>query len=101
VSGIKDPVVDELVELIINTETRPELVTRVRALDRVLLHGHYCIPCWYSDHYRVVFWDKFGRPPAPPRYVSMANGAVSAWWFEEGKGTAVASEQERLEQQQP
>ena len=39
-SGIKDPVVDELIELVINADTRPELVTRVRALDRVLLHGH-------------------------------------------------------------
>ena len=40
VSGIKDPVVDELIELVVNADTRPELVTRVRALDRVLLHGH-------------------------------------------------------------
>jgi microcin C transport system substrate-binding protein len=97
-AGVKDPVVDELVELIINTGTRANLVTRVRALDRVLLHGHYGVPNWYQDKYRVAYWDKFGMPSVHPKYVSMPAGAVSAWWFDEGKGTTVASEQERLEQ---
>ncbi|HEX6012252.1 MAG TPA: hypothetical protein VFY87_10725, partial [Geminicoccaceae bacterium] len=97
-SGIKDPVVDELIELIINTDTREELITRVRALDRILLHGHYGVPNWYQDQYRVAYWDKFGMPGVTPKYVSMANGAVSAWWFDPRKGTSVAARQEQLEQ---
>lgn len=97
-SGIKDPVVDELIELIINTDTRQDLITRVRALDRVLLHGHYCVPNWYQDQYRVAYWDKFGMPEATPKYVSMANGAVTAWWVDSGKGSSLAARQEQLEQ---
>ena len=34
-AGIKDAVVDELIELIINTDRRADLITRVRALDRI------------------------------------------------------------------
>lgn len=94
-SGIKDPVIDELIELVINAETRAELVTRVRALDRVLLHGHYNVPCWYQDKYRVAYWDKFGMPEIHPKYVSMANGAVSAWWVDPAKDSSVRPQQEQ------
>ncbi|MGH6886498.1 MAG: extracellular solute-binding protein, partial [Geminicoccales bacterium] len=44
IAGIKDPVVDELIELVIQAPTRESLVQRTRALDRVLLWGHYVIP---------------------------------------------------------
>jgi microcin C transport system substrate-binding protein len=96
-SGIKDPVVDELIELIINTETRPELVTRVRALDRVLLHGHYGVPNWYQDQYRVAYWNKFGMPEIHPKYVSMAAGAVNAWWVDRARDGSVTAQKEQLE----
>src|SRR3546814_10119881 len=43
-AGIKDPVVDELIELMISAPSRESLIQRTRALDRVLLWGHYVIP---------------------------------------------------------
>ena len=46
--GIKDPVVDELIELVISAPSRKSLVARTRALDRVLLWGYYVIPNWHS-----------------------------------------------------
>src|SRR5262249_7818390 len=45
--AIKDPVVDELIELIISAPDRQALITRVHALDRVLLWGYYLIPHWH------------------------------------------------------
>ena len=45
--GIKDPVIDELIDLVIMAPDRQSLVTRTRALDRVLLWGHYVIPSWH------------------------------------------------------
>lgn len=97
-SGIRDPVVDELVELVVNAGTRAELVTRVRALDRVLLHGHYGVPNWYQDTYRVAYWDKFGTPTVQPKYVSMPAGAVPAWWVDAGKDAGMAARRERAGQ---
>ena len=59
-AGIKDPVVDELIDLVIQAPDRASLVARTRALDRVLLWGHYVIPHWHIRAFRVAYWDKFG-----------------------------------------
>ena len=61
-AGIKDPVVDKLIDLVIAAPDRQGLVARTRALDRVLLWGHYVIPHWHINIFRVAYWDKFGRP---------------------------------------
>ncbi|MDY6799028.1 MAG: ABC transporter substrate-binding protein, partial [Pseudomonadota bacterium] len=74
--GVADPVVDQLVAMIISAPDRQELVYRTRALDRVLLHGHYVIPQWYMPRDRVAWWDKLQRPETTP-----ANGVdVDNWW---------------------
>lgn len=66
--GIKSPVVDALVEKIIAADTREELITATRALDRVLLWNHYVIPHWYLGKSRVAYWKHIGRPEMTPPY---------------------------------
>jgi microcin C transport system substrate-binding protein len=83
--GIKDPVVDELVNLVIAAPTRESLVARTRALDRVLLWGHYIIPHWHIRSFRVAFWDMFGRPAQFPKY----GFAFDAWWVDQQKQAAL------------
>lgn len=91
-AGIKDPVVDELVEKLIAAPTRKALVTRTRALDRVLLWGHYVIPHWHIRTDRYAFWDKFGRPKViPPRGTS-----VDTWWFDPDKAAKVEAGKRKL-----
>lgn len=82
--GIADPAVDDLVQKIINAPDRKALVTRTRALDRVLLWGHYLIPQFHITADRIVYWDKFGRPATLPRYAS-GGGFPSLWWYDEAK----------------
>ena len=76
--GIKDPVIDELIELVITASTRESLVARTRALDRVLLWGHYVIPSWYLRKQRILYWDKFSRPAKPARFGT----STDIWWFD-------------------
>jgi microcin C transport system substrate-binding protein len=76
--GVKSKAVDDLVDLIINAPDRPSLVTRVHALDRVLLHGYYVIPNWHLSYFRVAAWDKFLRPKISPSYAL----AVDTWWID-------------------
>ncbi|MBF0446407.1 MAG: hypothetical protein HQL68_12545 [Magnetococcales bacterium] len=78
--GIKDPVVDALVDKITYSKSRKELVTACRALDRVLLAGHYLIPNWYLNTHRIAFWDKFNRPKQMPLYYS-AHSRLWSWWI--------------------
>ncbi len=77
--GIRDPVVDELVERVISAQDRGTQVATARALDRVLLWGHYVIPHWHSREHRVIYWDKFGRPGVLPRN-DLA--PVRTWWVD-------------------
>ena len=48
--GINDPAVDELIELVIAAPDRESLIARTRALDRVLLWGHYVDPALAQPH---------------------------------------------------
>lgn len=77
--GIKDPVVDELVERIIYAETQEELMAASRALDRVLWHGHYIVPNWYLATHRVAYRNIFARPQKLPLYYSPFQ-ALMTWW---------------------
>ncbi|MBF0195184.1 MAG: ABC transporter substrate-binding protein [Magnetococcales bacterium] len=78
--GIKDPVVDALVDKIIYSKSRKELITACRALDRVLLAGNYLIPNWYLNTHRIAFWNKFNRPEKMPLYYS-AHSRLWSWWI--------------------
>ena len=86
-AGIQNPVIDKLIELVISAPDRKTLITRTRALDRVLLWNHYVIPHWHIRSYRVAFWDKFGRPPKTPIY----GLAFDAWWVDKQKAESLAS----------
>ena len=78
-AGIKDSAIDELIEQVISAPDREGLVQRTRALDRVLLHGHYVIPQWHMSAFRIAYWDKFARPAKTPKY---ALGFMDNWWVD-------------------
>ncbi|MEN8215349.1 MAG: extracellular solute-binding protein [Pseudomonadota bacterium] len=77
-AGVRDPVVDELIELVISAPDRKSLIYRTRALDRVLLFGHYVIPHWHLRHYRVAYWNKIARPKISPKY----DLGFDTWWIQ-------------------
>ena len=86
--GIKDPVVDALVEKLIAAQDRGELIAAARALDRVLLWGHYVIPNWHIRTHRVAYWDKFGTPAIAPKY---SLGFIDTWWVDEAREKTLAA----------
>lgn len=75
--GIKDPVVDDLINRMIRAKDRAELVALTQALDRVLLSGYYVIPQWHTDHFRVAYWKKLGRPD---NLSPLSPGVTDTWW---------------------
>jgi len=80
-AGIRNPVIDALVEHLIVAPSRESLVARTRALDRVLLWHHYVVPNWYSKGSRILYWDKFSRPELTARYGT----GIDLWWFDQEK----------------
>jgi microcin C transport system substrate-binding protein len=81
-AGITNPVVDELVEQIVNAETLEQLQVTTRAMDRVLLWNNYVIPQFYNGNYRIAHWNRFGKPATLPKY---GTGFPGAWWLDEAK----------------
>jgi microcin C transport system substrate-binding protein len=81
-AGMADPVVDELIDKIIAAETRAELVTACKVLDRVIRAGRYWIPHWYKASHWIAYWDSFGRPPTKPRF---SRGVLETWWSDREK----------------
>jgi microcin C transport system substrate-binding protein len=85
-AGIADPAIDAMIDRIIAAETRPEMVTACRALDRLIRAGRYWIPHWYKASHWIAYWDMFGRPPAKPRY---ARGVLETWWHDRDKAAKI------------
>jgi microcin C transport system substrate-binding protein len=85
VAGIKNPVLDEIIEDIIDAQTREDLKVRTNALDRILLWNHYMIPGWYLGKSRVAYWDKFQMPEVKPKD---GIGFVT-WWIDPTKEKAL------------
>ena len=84
--GIKDPVVDALVEKVIQAPDRKALVMATRALDRVLLWGFYVVPQFHNETYRLVYWNKFDKPAVTPDF---SPGYPDTWWVVPEKVAAI------------
>lgn len=86
-AGIKDPVIDELIELVITAPDRESLIQRTRALDRALLWGYYVIPQFHIGVDRIAYWNKFGIPDYVPLNGEAAN--LDAWWIDAARAAAL------------
>ncbi|MDE1183994.1 extracellular solute-binding protein [Paraburkholderia sp.] len=81
VIGLKSPVVDSILKALVQAQTREQLVDATHALDRVLMHGYYVIPHWYSATHRVAFKRGLAWPSTLPLYYSADDWITSMWWF--------------------
>jgi microcin C transport system substrate-binding protein len=78
-SGIKNEIVDKLVDKIITAKNKDYLIAYTKALDRVLQFNHYVVPHWNIKTFRLVHWDKFSKPEYNPPY----GLGLDTWWIKE------------------
>ena len=88
-AGFANPAVDELIERIIASTSREELVFNTRLLDRTMRALKWGIPQWFKDVHTVAYWDIFGRPEEVPPF---ALGAPSIWWYDAEKAAKLKAE---------
>ncbi len=86
--GIKNPVIDALIEELVLAPDRESVVAHTRALDRVLLWGHYLVPQWYNPYEWIATWNVFGRPETLP---SLTSAFTQVWWVDPAKEQALAA----------
>lgn len=80
VMGIKNPVVDALIEKIASAPNRQALVAACRALDRVLMSEAYLIPHFSNKTHRVAYWSRFNHLKTLPLYYTPLDWALRTWW---------------------
>ncbi|MFQ5481183.1 MAG: extracellular solute-binding protein [Nitrospinaceae bacterium] len=83
--GIKNPAIDELIEMVVAAQTRQELIDAIQAMDRILTHEYYMVPHWYIKYDRVVYWNRFSRPARNPSQASILNNILTWWWWDAAK----------------
>ena len=83
---IRNPVIDSLIDSVIEADTAEDLYAATRALDRVLLWNFYMIPMGSQPGFRLVHWDKFGEV----RNDNLNRiPFIDAWWWDEDKAQRV------------
>lgn len=85
--GIKNPVIDDLIQRILLSKTRTEVVQATKALDRVLLFNHYVIPQWNNAFSPTLYWNKFDHltPPIKSRMNQSIPPFLLTWWIDPEK----------------
>ena len=84
--GTSDPVIDELVEIAGRADSRDELRTAIRVIDRVLRARCDWIPAYYAANHKAAFWDMFGFREPKPDY---GFPVESLWWYDAEKAKAI------------
>lgn len=73
--GVKSDAVDAMIAAMLEAREREDFVTAVRALDRVLLSGHYVIPLYHAPDQWVARWNNLDHPQVQPNFVRF-----DTWW---------------------
>jgi microcin C transport system substrate-binding protein len=85
-AGVKSKAIDQLIQKLLNARDQQQKITTARALDRVLIHGHYFVPWRYlTDHY-VIYHRRLQHPQQLPLYYGANEWALATWW-EDPSGT--------------
>jgi microcin C transport system substrate-binding protein len=83
--GIKNPVVDGLIEGLINAPDRAAVIAYTHDLDRVLQYNYYMILEFHLGAYWIAYWNKFRRPETVPKY----GVGLSTWWIDPAAEKAI------------
>ena len=79
VGGINDKDVDKLIDEIIYSKKRDDLIIASHLLDRILWNDFYMLPNWYISEHRIAYFDKFNYPETLPKYFQATNYILKTW----------------------
>ena len=81
-TGISDPAVDSLIEAVVYSKDRQQLLTTSRALDRVLWAQHLMVPNWFLSSHRLAWNSQLRRPETLPKYYNPILWLMQTWWYQ-------------------
>jgi len=84
-AGIKNPVIDAIVQQVIHAPSREQLVLKTRVLDRLLRAGYYQIPTYGKGENWFAYWNMYHQPKVKPKLSS----GIDYWWSDAGQAQKV------------
>ena len=87
--GLKNIGIDEIVKLAVKAETRKELNTIIRSLDRSLRAMHLWIPQWYKNVHTVAYRNQYSYPETLPPFEL---GTFDFWWYDKEKAEKISGQ---------
>src|SRR3984957_19513558 len=75
--GAKDPAIDAMIAAMLEARERPEFISAVRSLDRVLMSGFYVIPVFNIREQWIARWKRIDRPQA----TALTGYLPETWWY--------------------
>ena len=81
--GMKSAAAEGMIAAMLQSESREDFVSAVRALDRVLTSGRYVIPVWFSPVSRIAHVDELQYPEELPIYGDWIGFQPDVWWSED------------------
>jgi peptide/nickel transport system substrate-binding protein len=79
-AGADSPAIDAMIGAMLKAKSQEDFVAAVRALDRVLISGHYVVPLFHVDEQWVAYWARVRHPAATPIY----GYQLPTWWAQPG-----------------
>lgn len=80
--GAGNKAVDAMIDAMLAARDRSEFVDAVRALDRILLSGHYVVPLFHRPGAWIALWSHIKRP----KQTSLFGYRIENWWSEKQTG---------------
>ena len=77
-AGVKNPAADAMIAALLAAKNSDNFVSAVRALDRVLLSGHYVIPLFHQKSQWTARWKQLAHPAK----TSLYGYRVDTWWID-------------------
>lgn len=75
-AGASDPAIDAAIESIVQARDADDFTSSVRALDRLLLSGHYVVPMYHLGQQQIASWGYLSYPEKTPLY----GNRFPVWW---------------------
>jgi microcin C transport system substrate-binding protein len=84
-SGVKDPIIDDLIE---QQKTEMSLDNRNEILKKIDKRLNEIIPyvlLWQADHHRLLYWNRFGTPKYVFDKFNREDAITTYWWLDSQK----------------
>ncbi len=77
-AGIKNPAIDQILNMLGSAQNRESVIHITHVLDRVLRAEYYMVPLYGLVGNRVIYWNQYRHPSITPNY----DLGLDYWWID-------------------